>query len=100
MYGYLPGNAGIEWRRDGQLISTDQRHFLSDSGGNRDSIDSTGSSTDSIVTELMITSVQESDSGEYACSSGGEEVEVFVNVAAASLLSTYGMDNGNSILEM
>ena len=88
LYGYLPGNAGIEWRRDGQLISTDERHFISDSGGNRDSIDSTGSYINSIVTELMIASVQESDSGEYVCSLGGEMVQILLNVAAVSTTGT------------
>ena len=84
LYGYLSvANAIIKWTKNGQDITAGGRYVLINSGGSFDSINSNGlPRTDSIVTELEIKSLQESDNGVYVCLSGNRAVEVTLDVTA------------------
>ena len=68
------------------IIQTQQKYSLTMSTGTMDSIDSNGNHNGSLVYTLVITDLQQLDSGVYECSSSGTavNVSVYVGESAAS----------------
>ena len=67
MAGYVPPNTSFRWYRNNRLLENNTKYTTIYRSGTRHAQQGGMNITDSVVTVLIITSLQANDSGMYEC---------------------------------
>ena len=78
MYGYLTDE--IEWVRDGELLQSGADYAISSSLGDRTGQNGGETTTNSVISELIVLCLEQQDSSPYVCRAKGAAVQSQVDL--------------------
>ena len=79
--GYLTTSSDIQWIRDNIILTnTSNKYVITNTLGRGKAINSSGMMTKSIVSELTISNLNQSDNGSYICNVPGTDLQQIIIV--------------------
>ena len=78
MYGYLTDE--IEWVRDGELLQSGADYAISRRSGCREGQNGEETTTNSVISDLIVLQLEQQDSGTYVCRAKGTTVQKQVDL--------------------
>ena len=78
--GYLTTSSDIQWIRDNTIITNGTKYIITMILGSGNAINSSGMMTQSIVSELTISNLNQSDNGSYICNVPGTDLQQIIIV--------------------
>ena len=88
--GYLPPSPDIQWTRDNIILTnTDSKYIITNKLGSGDAINSSGMMTQSIISELTILNLNQSDSGAYIYTVPDTELQQILIVTISKSITLF-----------
>ena len=79
--GYLTMSSDIQWIKDNTILNnTGSKYMITNKLGSGNAINSSGMMTQSIVSQLNISNLHQSDSGSYICAVPGAGIQQTITV--------------------
>ena len=78
VYGYLPPNVTIIWNYITEVINNGEHYMITTNTGSLMAIDFNSNTTNSIVSNLTIYNVKNSDNGTYTCMIPGTSLQAMI----------------------